>query len=75
MSLLCGSCKVPFVPFMMGSLAGFVPLAVAFATYGSGGVKGNVWQIGFATMLLVLSIFLRSLLKRWFHTNKGSLDT
>ena len=66
MNLLCGSCKVPFVPFMMGSLVGFVPLAVAFATYGSGGVKGNIWQIGFATLLLVLSIFLRSLLKRWF---------
>jgi uncharacterized membrane protein YdjX (TVP38/TMEM64 family) len=75
MSLLCGSCNVPFIPFMMGSLLGFVPLAVAFATYGSGGVKGNIWQIGFATMLLVLSIFLRSFLKRWFPTNKGGAAT
>ncbi len=56
----------------------FVPiicLTVVFATYGSGGVKGNVWQIALATALLMCSIFLRSFLKRWFPANKGSLDT
>ncbi len=75
LSLLCGSCKVPFIPFMTGSLVGFVPLAVTFATYGSGGVKRNIWQIGFATMLLGLSIFFRSFMKRWTHANRGSKDT
>jgi uncharacterized membrane protein YdjX (TVP38/TMEM64 family) len=75
MSLLCGSCKVPYVPYLLGSLIGFVPLGVVFATYGSGGAKGNIWQIGFATMLLVFSIFLRSFLKRWFPANKGGRDT
>jgi uncharacterized membrane protein YdjX (TVP38/TMEM64 family)/Tfp pilus assembly protein PilZ len=75
MSLLCGSCSVPFIPFVMGSLVGFVPLAVAFATYGSGDTKGNIWQIGFATLLLVLSIFLRRLLRRWSHTMYASSAT
>jgi uncharacterized membrane protein YdjX (TVP38/TMEM64 family) len=75
MSLICGSCNVPFLPFLWGSLLGYIPLTVVFATYGSGGVKGNVWQIALATALLVCSIFLRSFLKRWFPANKGSLDT
>jgi uncharacterized membrane protein YdjX (TVP38/TMEM64 family) len=75
MSLICGSCKVPFLPFLWGSLLGYVPLTVVFATYGSGGVKGNVWQIGLATLLLVCSMYLRSFLKRWFPADKGSDDT
>lgn len=75
MSLICGSCKVRFLPFLWGSVLGFIPLTVVFATYGSGGVKGNVWQIALATALLVCSIFLRSFLKKWFPANKGSLDT
>jgi uncharacterized membrane protein YdjX (TVP38/TMEM64 family) len=66
MSLLCGSCRVPYSPFMIGSLIGFVPLAVVFATYGSGGVKGNMWQIGFATVLLLFSILSRRLMNKWF---------
>lgn len=33
---------------------------------GSGGVKGNLWQIGLATMLLILSILSRRLLSPWF---------
>lgn len=70
MSLLSGSCNVPFVSFVCGSLIGFVPLAVVFASYGSGGIKGNMLQIGFATILLVLSIFSRSLVQRWFGAKK-----
>jgi uncharacterized membrane protein YdjX (TVP38/TMEM64 family) len=67
MSLLSGSCNVPFIPYVLGSLLGFVPLAVVFATYWSGGIKGNMFQIGFATVLLIVSIFFRSLMKRWFR--------
>jgi uncharacterized membrane protein YdjX (TVP38/TMEM64 family) len=74
MSLVCGSCKVPYVPFISAALVGFVPLAVVFATYGSGGAKGNIWQIGFATILLVLSILLRGFLKRWFPAPKEDDD-
>ena len=66
MSLLCGSCRVPFRAFLTGSFLGFIPLAVVFATFGSGGIKGNFGQIGFAAALLVLSILSRKLLKKWF---------
>lgn len=75
MSLLSGSCNVHFTPYILGSLVGFVPLAVVFATCGSGSVKGNMWQIGLATMLLILAIFSRSLVKRWFYTKKMYRNT
>lgn len=64
MSLFCGSCKVPFRAFLQGSLLGFVPLAVAFAAFGSGGIKGNVHQIGFASLTLVAFMFFRRFLSR-----------
>ncbi|HVN72473.1 MAG TPA: VTT domain-containing protein [Desulfomonilia bacterium] len=66
MSLLCGGCRVPFIPYVTGSFIGFVPLAVVFAAYGSGGVKGNMHQIALATVLLVLAVFSRRILRRWF---------
>jgi uncharacterized membrane protein YdjX (TVP38/TMEM64 family) len=65
-SLLCGSCRVSFRDFTLGSLLGFIPLAVVFATFGSGGVKGNLWQICLATTLLLLSVFSRKLLGKVF---------
>jgi uncharacterized membrane protein YdjX (TVP38/TMEM64 family) len=71
MSLLCGSCRVPFSPFITGSLIGFVPLAIVFSTYGSGGVKGNLWQVVFATALLILSIFSRNLVNM-VHTDSDN---
>lgn len=74
MSLLCGCCKISFSAFMAGSCIGFIPLAVVFATYGSGGAKGNIWQIGFATVLLVLSIFSRKIINRWFPGNMKGHD-
>ena len=64
MSLFCGSCKVPFRAFLLGSLLGFAPLAVAFATFGSGGIKGNACQIGFATLTLVAFMVFRRFLNR-----------
>jgi uncharacterized membrane protein YdjX (TVP38/TMEM64 family) len=66
MSLLCGSCRVPFQFFSFGSLLGFTPLAVVFSTFGSGGVKRNLWQLGLATALLLLSIFSRKLFGKLF---------
>jgi uncharacterized membrane protein YdjX (TVP38/TMEM64 family) len=66
MSLLCGSCRVPFRHFILGSLLGFIPLALVLATFGSGGVKGNMRQIVLATVLLALSVFSRRILARWF---------
>ena len=75
MSLLSGSCNIHFTPYILGSLVGFVPLAVVFAICGSGSIKGNMWQIGFATMLLILAIFSRNLIKRWFYAKKVSGNT
>lgn len=66
MSLICGCCKVSFRSFMFGSLLGFIPLTIVFAMFGSGGVKGNLWQIVFATALLVLSIASRKIFGKWF---------
>jgi uncharacterized membrane protein YdjX (TVP38/TMEM64 family) len=43
--------------FHVWLLLGFVPLAVVFATFGSGGIKGNLWQIVLATILLILPSF------------------
>lgn len=63
-SLLCGSCKVPFRPFLAGSLLGFIPLAVIFTTFGSGGVKGNFYQIGLGIVLIAALALFRRLIKR-----------
>jgi uncharacterized membrane protein YdjX (TVP38/TMEM64 family) len=73
MSLLCGSCRVPFQEFTLGSLLGFTPLAVVFSTFGSGGVKRNLWQLGLATALLLLSIFSRKLFGKLFPVGPTDL--
>ncbi len=63
MNMLCGSCVVPFISFFSASFIGFIPLAAIFATFGSGGVKGNMLQIILASALLVVSIFARRIFK------------
>jgi uncharacterized membrane protein YdjX (TVP38/TMEM64 family) len=74
MSLLCGSCRISYRDFILGSFLGFIPLSVVFATFGSGGVKGNIWQIGIATVLLALSMFTRRLLGKWFPITKSDSE-
>jgi len=71
MSLICGCCKVSFKSFMLGSFLGFIPLAIVFAMFGSGGVKGNLWQIVFATTLLILSMGSRKIIAKWFPQTTG----
>ncbi|HOW34094.1 MAG TPA: VTT domain-containing protein [Methanoregulaceae archaeon] len=71
MSLLCGSCAVPFLPYSLGSLIGFAPLATVFACYGSGGMNGDFLQIGIATVLLALSVLSRRILDSLFHRQKA----
>lgn len=65
MSLFCGSCDVPYRSYVLASAAGFTPLAVVFACYGSGGVKGDYRLIGLATALLILSMALRRIASQW----------
>jgi uncharacterized membrane protein YdjX (TVP38/TMEM64 family) len=57
-SLLFGSLRVPFTAYITGSILGFIPLTVVFAVFGSGGVKGNYYQIwlGFALIAAVALI-------------------
>jgi uncharacterized membrane protein YdjX (TVP38/TMEM64 family) len=59
MSLLCGSCKVPFASYVHGSILGFIPLAVVFAAFGSGGLAGNFGEIGVAVLVLAAFMVLR----------------
>jgi uncharacterized membrane protein YdjX (TVP38/TMEM64 family) len=66
MSLLCGCCNVPFLPYALGSLIGFAPLAVVFAFYGSGGMNSDYLQIALATALLILSALSRRILHSLF---------
>ncbi len=64
LSLFCGCNRVTFSSYLQGSLLGFIPLAVAFSAFGSGGIKGNFYQIGFATAILSSVIVIRRLLNR-----------
>jgi uncharacterized membrane protein YdjX (TVP38/TMEM64 family) len=54
-SLLCGSCEVPYLPYLAASFLGFIPHTLVFAVFGSGGAKASLPQIvlGFCLMLLV----------------------
>ena len=54
-TLLCGICKVKFIPFIIASALGFLPLTVTFNLIGDGGMKNNYFNIflGFVCMILV----------------------
>ncbi|HQI02133.1 MAG TPA: VTT domain-containing protein [Deltaproteobacteria bacterium] len=74
MSLLCGCCNVPYIPYALGSLIGFVPLAAVFACYGSGGMNGNFTQIALATALLILSVLSRRILDALFPGHRAEKE-
>ncbi|HUV22195.1 MAG TPA: VTT domain-containing protein [Gammaproteobacteria bacterium] len=63
-SLLCGSCQVPFSLYLSASLIGFIPLTFVFASFGSGGVKGNINQVILGFGLLLLALVARLLFKK-----------
>ena len=63
-SLLCGSCGVPLPSYLLASSIGFVPLTVVFATFGSGGVKGNINQIWLGFGLLIAAFLVQLALSR-----------
>jgi len=65
MNLLCGTCRVPFRPFLTASALGFIPLTVVFALVGSGGAKRDFLQIGLAVVLLLLSFLIERMVKHW----------
>ena len=63
-SLLCGSCQVPVASYLFASFLGFIPLTFVFATFGSGGIKGDINQIILGFALLLVALVLRLLFKR-----------
>ena len=64
-SLLCGSCRVPFDRYLAASFLGFIPLTFVFASFGSGGMKGNINQILLGFGLLLGAFFGRRILARF----------
>ena len=65
--LVCGACRIPVGAYLAGSLLGFVPLTFVFAIFGSGGVKGNFYQVALGTVLLLLVVGGRKLLAPAFR--------
>ncbi|MEJ2031713.1 MAG: VTT domain-containing protein [Deltaproteobacteria bacterium] len=63
-SLLCGSCRVPFWPYLAGSFLGFIPLTMVFAAFGSGSAKGNLQQVLLGFCLLFGTWLCRRLVAR-----------
>lgn len=63
-SLLFGSLRVPFKVYISASFLGFIPLAVVFAVFGSGGVKGNYYQISLGFALIAVVALIRFLMNR-----------
>lgn len=58
-SLLAGACRIPFGPFLAGSVLGFIPLSFVMSFLGNGSTNGNLIQIftGIAC-LIILHILL-----------------
>lgn len=64
-SLLCGSCRVPFRPYLAASFLGFIPLTLVFVAFGSGGTaKANLQQVLLGFCLLPTTWLCRRLLVR-----------
>ncbi len=69
-SLLCGSCEVPFLPYLAASFLGFIPHTLIFAVFGSGGAKASLPQIVLGFCLMLLVFFSRSFLQRVFPVQR-----
>lgn len=61
LSLVCGSCRVPWKAYLAGSALGFVPLTLVFAVFGHGGWHGRVGIVALGFGLLGLTLGLRYL--------------
>jgi len=65
-SLLCGSCDVPFAPYAAASFVGFIPYTVIFAMFGSGGAEANLLQVILGLGLMLLVYLSRNVLRAAF---------
>lgn len=58
-SLLAGSCRIPFMPYLAGSVLGFIPLAFVMSFLGNGSANGSLIQISTGlACLFILHILL-----------------
>ncbi len=54
-NLLAGVSSVPFRPFLLGSMLGFIPQTMIFALIGNGAQISHGWMIGFGAAACVIS--------------------
>lgn len=73
-SVLCGSCEVPFAKYTAASFIGFIPFTLIFAMFGSGGAKANEWQIALGLGLMLLVFLSRNLLRAAFPVRRENPD-
>jgi uncharacterized membrane protein YdjX (TVP38/TMEM64 family) len=73
-SLLCGSCNVPFAPYLLASFLGFIPHTVVFAVFGSGGAKASLPQIVLGFCLMLLVFLSRNFLQAIFPVRKPEAE-
>lgn len=69
-NLLAGVSSVRGLPFLAGSLVGFLPQTAIFALLGSGFKVQPVWRITLAVILLVISTILGIVI---YKRNKGAV--
>jgi uncharacterized membrane protein YdjX (TVP38/TMEM64 family) len=76
-NLVAGVTSVAAMPFLMGSLLGFIPQNAIFALVGSGIGVDPIWRIGLGVLLFVISGLLGIYLYRRMRHGKSydeSLD-
>ena len=72
-NLLAGVSSVPFRPFLLGSMLGFIPQTIIFALIGNGAQISHGWIIGLGAVACVVSgLFGMVVLRR--HRRLASLS-
>jgi uncharacterized membrane protein YdjX (TVP38/TMEM64 family) len=69
-NLAAGVSRVPAVPFLLGSLAGYLPQTLVFALAGSGVELGAVSRVGVAVLLFLASGVIGAWLYRRYRHGK-----
>jgi len=70
-SLAAGVTRVPAAPFLLGSLAGYLPLTLVFALAGSGLETGGAVRVGLAALLFVASAAIGARLYHRYRHGKS----
>lgn len=65
-NVAAGVCSIPAIPFVLGSMVGFLPQNMVFALFGSGVKVAHYTEIGLSLVLFILSGALGIYLyRRW----------